>query len=239
MTSTPGTKTSACNCNQMQGTVLTRRKFRPLIAVLLALDLLVVYATPIEFEVVHEWAGIVAFALVIIHCTINRRWFAALFKGKYRPLRVVSTTLVAAMIACMLALAVSSIIISRHAFGFLPAMPGSSWAREAHLACSSWLFILAFIHSGMHMRLVLPVRQGNVASRIWVAGLAVISVCGILALIALGIPDYLFLQSLFYNGWDGPMWSGVLLYVASAIGMACIGRLISFMLMRRTSSSAC
>lgn len=234
MRSMPGTMASDCSCIQMRGAISKRSKLRPAIAILLVLDFLVVYATPIDFEVVHEWAGIVAFALVIIHCAVNRRWFAALFRGKYRPFRVVSTLLVAAMIACILALAVSSLIISRHAFGFLPAIPGSSWAREVHLACSNWLYILVFTHSGMHMRLGAPPKQGKVALGIWVVGLAAMSACGIFAVITLGIPDYLFLQTRFYYGWDGPLWLAALLYVTSAIGMACVGRLVSFVLTRLT-----
>lgn len=233
MTSMTGTKVSDCSFSQMLGTVSTKSKLRSAVAILIALDLLVVYATPFESEVVHEWAGIAAFVLVVIHCIINRRWFAALFKGKYRPLRVVSVILVAAMITCILALAVSSLIISRHAFGFLPAIPGSSWAREVHLACSHWLFILAFTHAGMHMRLGLPGKQGKAASRIWVTGLAAMSACGIFALTTLGIQDYLFLQTQFYYGWDGPLWQSTLLFVISALGMACIGRLIAIVLVNQ------
>ena len=38
----------------------------------------------------HEWTGILMTLTVIVHQTLNRRWYAALFKGKYNPYR--STT---------------------------------------------------------------------------------------------------------------------------------------------------
>ena len=205
-------------------------RLRLALAILLALDFLVVYATPLGFEVVHEWSGILAFVLVIVHVVINRRWFTALFKGKYGPLRIVSTILVIAMVVCILGPAVSSLIISRHAFGFLPAIPGSSWARVVHLACSSWLLILAFVHGGLHLRLGPSAKSGKLALRLWYAALAIVAIGGIVSLIALGIPDYLFLQRQFYYGWDGPLWQSVLLYVVVAIGLACLGRLLSLVL---------
>jgi len=36
-------------------------------------------------EVLHEWIGMGMTALVIIHQILNRKWYGAIFKGKYNP----------------------------------------------------------------------------------------------------------------------------------------------------------
>jgi len=36
-------------------------------------------------EVLHEWIGMGMTALVVIHQILNRKWYCAIFKGKYNP----------------------------------------------------------------------------------------------------------------------------------------------------------
>lgn len=40
----------------------------------------------------HEWLGIILFALFILHHILNMKWYKGIFKGKYSAVRILSTT---------------------------------------------------------------------------------------------------------------------------------------------------
>lgn len=102
-------------------------------------------------EVAHEWIGITTFALFVVHQVLNRRWWKNLLRGKYTLLRSVGTIVNVGLLLCMLGQMTSSLILSEHAFGWLPAFPGAAWARIMHLVCSYWGFMLAAVHTGLHV----------------------------------------------------------------------------------------
>ena len=45
--------------------------------------LLCLMAYQVTGEVLHEWFGIGMTAVLILHHILNRKWYAALFKGRY------------------------------------------------------------------------------------------------------------------------------------------------------------
>ncbi len=47
--------------------------------------LLLLMAYQVTGEMAHEWIGMGMTVLVIIHQILNRKWYGALFKGKYNP----------------------------------------------------------------------------------------------------------------------------------------------------------
>ena len=53
--------------------------------------LLCLMAYQVTGEALHEWIGIGMTVLVIIHQLLNRKWYGALFKGKYNPYRIITT----------------------------------------------------------------------------------------------------------------------------------------------------
>ena len=53
--------------------------------------LLCLMAYQVTGETLHEWLGIGMTVLLIVHHILNRKWNAALFKGKYNAYRIVST----------------------------------------------------------------------------------------------------------------------------------------------------
>ena len=55
--------------------------------------LLLLMAYQVTGEMAHEYIGMVMTALVIIHQILNRKWYSALFKGKYNPYRSITTIL--------------------------------------------------------------------------------------------------------------------------------------------------
>lgn len=176
-----------------------RRAPRILVDVGLALVLTLVMATAIIEDVAHEWLGIAAFALVVAHQVLNRAWWHALLRGRYTARRVAGVVVNLALVGCVLALMASSVVISAHAFFWLPAIPGSFWARMTHLLCSFWSFVLAGVHVGMHIGPVLArAYRRNVASRLAASAACALSlVAGLASFQALDVATYLVLGSPF------------------------------------------
>ena len=55
--------------------------------------LLCLMAYQVTGEMAHEWIGICMTVTVITHQILNRKWYSAIFKGKYNPYRTVTTVL--------------------------------------------------------------------------------------------------------------------------------------------------
>lgn len=100
-------------------------------------------------SIAHEWGGLVLFAVILVHLTLNRRWFGNLFRGKYNPARSISTAADAALILAVILIAVSGMVISGYAFAPLN-LSGSSWGRKIHFVSTAWLFLLCGFHCGAH-----------------------------------------------------------------------------------------
>ena len=73
-------------------------------------------------EVLHEWIGMGMTALVIIHQIFNRKWYGAIFKGKYNPYRIVTTVVNIALLLSFALTAFCGMSMSGHAVPFLNGM---------------------------------------------------------------------------------------------------------------------
>lgn len=175
------------------------RGLRRVVDIALAIVFTLVMATALIEDVAHEYLGIAAFVLVIVHQALNRVWWRALLRGRYAPRRLLSAAVNIALVGCVLALMASSVVVSFHAFGWLPAIPGAWWARTAHLAGSYWAFICAFVHAGFHAQPVLAraIRAGGERRAVAVAALAAFAVAGGIFAIQLDVPLYATLGSPF------------------------------------------
>ncbi|MBR2789313.1 MAG: DUF4405 domain-containing protein, partial [Eggerthellaceae bacterium] len=136
---------------------------------LLALVTLAVMATSQVLAAPHEFLGLSLLALMVAHTVLNRRWYAGLSKGRWTSVRVLQVLAVAGTVLCALGQAVSAIILSEHAFAFLPEMPGAWWARKVHMLCSFWFFVFVSAHVGLQWRSMLArmgaMRPGGLLSR--------------------------------------------------------------------------
>lgn len=161
----------------------------------LALVLMALMATAIVQEAPHEWLGIGLFALIVVHIVLNWRWLVAIPRMRRDGLRVLQLVVLVGLVACIVGQVVSSLVMSKHAFGFLPALPGASWARRVHMICSYWSFVLAFAHAGLHAR----VPKGITSGQLWIARvvLAAIACYGVYSFVQLGLGPYLMGQVQF------------------------------------------
>ena len=162
----------------------------------MAASFVAVMATALVHEAPHEYLGIALFALVVAHVVLNRRWFAALTRGRYNALRVMQLMAVVGLLACIVAQVVSSLVLSKYAFEFLPALPGAAWARRLHMLCSHWGFVFAFAHAGLQFRTALVrLGVGRLLGTVslWVCRVAFVAVAcfGAWSFVTLGLPAYL------------------------------------------------
>ena len=80
-------------------------------------------------DTVHEILGLALFLLWAVHIGLNRRWYGAVFNGKYNPYRVMQTVINCSILVCVIFLMISGIILSNHVFTFLNIQSGLGFAR--------------------------------------------------------------------------------------------------------------
>ena len=157
--------------------------------------LLCLMAYQVTGEALHEWIGIGMTVLVIIHQILNRKWYGAIYKGKYNLYRIATTVVNIALLLSFVLTAFCGMSMSSHAVPFLYGMTKVSFARRMHLSMSHWAFVLMGLHLGMHIpvmfaRLHLTDKLKTVIS----AALCVVAGIGLFLFIRNGMPDYLFFR---------------------------------------------
>ncbi len=173
-------------------------------------------------DIVHEILGAALFILWAVHITLNRRWYSAIFKGKYNPYRVMQTFINCSILICTVFLMISGIILSNHIFTFLGIEKGLGFARIAHLLASHWYYLFMSLHIGVHVGMISnKIKQKSQAEKdssltknenleeesslkkavrriIFRILLALVCLYGIYAFIIRGVWKYLFLQQQFF-----------------------------------------
>ena len=186
--------------------------------------LLVLMAYQVTGEAAHEWIGMCMTVLVIIHQILNRKWYSALFKGKYNPYRTLSTVINVLLILSFALTAFSGMSMSGHAVPFLYGMAPISFARRTHLSMSHWSFVLMGLHLGMHIPAMMSgmKRQGKVQGKeqgkeqgnnqdktsfIPACFFTVLAGIGLWLFLRNGIPEYLFFRVPFaFLDYDKAGW---------------------------------
>lgn len=123
--------------------------------VLMTISLLFQMTYELIGQATHEWQGMWMALLFVVHHILNRKWIAALFKGKYNAYRILQTSLVVLIFLSTAGSMVSGIMLSRHVFSFLAIGFGSYYARNIHMLCAYWGFTLMSIHLGLHWGMML------------------------------------------------------------------------------------
>ena len=176
----------------MQNTHSTKNLKRIVDACMTVL-LLFLMAYQVTGEALHEWIGIGMTVLVIVHQILNRRWYAAVFKGKYNSYRTVTTAVNILLLLSFVITPLSGMSMSSHAVPFMYGMAPVSLARRMHLAMSHWSFVLMGLHLGLHI----PAMAAGMRldSKIKTA-------VSLISCLAAGIGLFLFLRS----GWANYMF---------------------------------
>ena len=160
--------------------------------------LLLLMAYQVTGETLHEWIGVGMTVLVIIHQILNRRWYRALFRGRYNPYRTMTTAVNTLLLLSFLLTAFCGMAMSSHAVPFLYGMAPVAIARELHLAMSHWSFVLMGLHLGLHIPAMTAKRQ--LAGKTSTAVSAVFCIAagiGLFLFLRSGMADYMFFRTAF------------------------------------------
>ena len=189
-----------------------KTKIRLVVDVLMTLCLLFVTGYQFWGEAAHEWVGTGMFVLFLAHHILNRKWYQALFRGKYSAARIFMLCIDVLVLAAMLAEMYSGIVLSRHVFAFLPIDSGLALARKLHILGAYWGFVLMSLHLGLHwgmilgmLKKVLKVKPSRVGKVLCFLFGTLIAVYGVVVFFRREYPVYLFLQSEFvFLDYDEP-----------------------------------
>lgn len=136
-----------------------KMKLKIIIDFLMTLSLIMLMAYQVTGEMLHEWLGVFMAALFIAHNLLDIGWYGRLFKGKYKPLRILQTVINFALLTVMFSLAYSGVLMSNYVFAFLPFNGGMAFARLLHLTASYWCLALVGIHLGFHWSIVIGIFE--------------------------------------------------------------------------------
>lgn len=189
-------------------------------------------------EQAHEWIGMGMFALFLVHLLFNRKWFAQIGKGKYRPARIAQAVINLLIFLCMVGCMVSGILLSRYLFDIQTEYAVEAAMEKAHMFCSYWGFALMCVHLGTHWGMMLAMarkhmklsKQGNQC--LGAIGY-LIALLGIPALLRRDVCDYLFLRSHFvFLDYSEPVGFFLLDYLLIAALFMAMGH-IGIQLLRK------
>ncbi|MBP6902820.1 MAG: DUF4405 domain-containing protein [Burkholderiaceae bacterium] len=156
----------------------------------------------------HEVAGTSLFGLLVVHNVLNRRWYTSL-RRRQAPRPTLDKLLVAALLAAMATLLITSVLISQTVFTAI-APADAHAARRVHLAAAYWALIIVALHIGSRWRVLLgAMRQCAQALQLpWqppraarALVIAVLAAAGIYSSFQLGIGGKL-VSRMSLDGWD-------------------------------------
>ena len=198
--------------------------------------LLLLMAYSLIGETAHEWIGTSMLFLFVAHHILNYRWFRSLFRGSYKPVRIVNTAVNLLLLIVILFQGISGIVMSRQVFSFLNIQQSALFARIVHLLGAYWGFALMSIHIGLHGNAMRghtkkPMKGSkwkNYSVRILCIG---ISAYGLYAFITRQISDYMLLKTQFvFFDFNEPVMRFLMDYAAMIVLFATLGYYLSTLL---------
>ena len=174
-----------------QNTVMIKR----CIDVCMIILLLFLMAYQVTGEQAHEWIGMGMTLLVIIHQILNRKWYAALFKGKHNAYRILTTIVNVLLLLSFALTAFCGMSMSGYAVPFLYGMTKVLFARRIHLSMSHWAFVLMGLHLGLHVpAMAAKWKMANKVKWAVSALFCILAGIGLFLFLKNGMPDYLFFR---------------------------------------------
>ena len=219
-----------------------KKRIQLIIDITMAVLLPLLMAYSLIGEAFHEVVGTAIFVLFIVHHILNRKWYGALFKGKYTARRVFQTVLSTLLLVVMILQPVSGILMSKHLFTFLPSLPISAQVRSIHMLLAYCGYVLMCLHAGTHLTPPLGKlgQKNKKASVMLYVILGCISAYGGVAFVQRGFPGYMSGRTAFaFFDYGEPILLFLLDYLAIMVLFMMIGYLTVFALSRlRTKRKA-
>ena len=212
----------------------TTNIIKRIVDMVLTVLLLFLMAFQVTGDVLHEWLGIGMTVTLVLHHILNRKWYKAVFKGKYPPYRIVMTAVNTLMLAAIAMTALSGMSMSGHAVPFMYGLINVMTARTLHLAMSYWSFILMGVHIGLHMKAMTAKMpdNGKVVFNVILTG---VSGVGLWLLLKSGIVNYITFRTHFaFLDYTTAKWLVILQNLAMLIFFVFIGYALSFLTQKET-----
>lgn len=166
--------------------------------VCMTLVLLSLMAYQVCGEVLHEWGGILMSALLIFHHILNRKWYTALFRGRYYVFRAVTTGVNTLLMVSIVLTALCGMSMSAHVVPFMYGILPVSFARQVHLSLSYWSLVLMGIHLGLHIpAMTSGLRSKKALGTVFYVIFTIIAGLGFFLFLQNRLPDYMFLRTPF------------------------------------------
>lgn len=106
----------------------------------------------------HEVAGTAMFLLLIARNVFNRRWYGAIPKVRRQARSLSNIVVTSLLVLAMLALLVTSVLISNRLSGFMSAYAGST-ARQIHTLAAYWVLVIVSVHLGLRWPMLMDVAR--------------------------------------------------------------------------------
>ena len=202
-----------------------------IVDVALMVTLLLLMAFQVTEQLAHEWLGITMFVLTIVHQVLNRKYYAAIFKGKYSPLRIFQLIVNILLLLTFVCTALSGMMMSRFAMPFMNGILPSSIVRQGHLALSHWSFVLMGLHLGLHFGIVMSKLKNRTVKIILGTVMTGISVYGFYLFFKSDMLNYMLFKNPFaFLDYDKVWWLVLLENLAMLLAWAFAAYLLSIFL---------
>ena len=197
----------------------------------LMVTLLLLMAFQVTEQLAHEWLGITMFVLTIVHQVLNRKYYAAIFKGKYSPLRIFQLIVNILLLLTFVCTALSGMMMSRFATPFMNGILPSSIVRQGHLALSHWSFVLMGLHLGLHFGIVMSKLRNRTVKIILGTVMTGIAVYGFYLFFKSDMLNYMLFKNPFaFLDYDNAWWLVLLENLAMLLAWAFATYLLSLFL---------
>lgn len=202
-----------------------------IIDVALTVTLLLLMAFQVTEQLAHEWLGIAMFALTVAHQILNRKFYAAIFKGKYNALRILQLTVNCLLLLSFVCTALSGMMMSRFATPFMNGILPSSIVRQGHLAMSHWSFVLMGLHLGLHFGMITSRLKNKTARIILGIVMTAISVFGFYLFFKSDMLSYMLFKNPFaFLDYEKAWWLVILENLAMLLSWGFAAYLLSLFL---------
>ena len=171
-----------------------KKTVKRVIDLAMTVTLLLLMSFQVTKQLAHEWLGVAMFALTIAHQILNRKYYAAIFKGRYSTVRVFRLIVNVLLLLSFVCTALSGMMMSRFAVPFMSGLLPPSVVRQAHLALSHWSFVLTGLHAGLHFGIAASRLRSRAVKTALGAVMSCAAVYGFYLFFRGNFFDYMFLK---------------------------------------------
>lgn len=205
----------------------------------LTITLLLLMAFQVTEQLAHEWLGVAMFVLTIVHQILNRKYYTAIFKGRYSPLRVFQLIVNILLLLTFVCTALSGMMMSRFATPFMNGILPSNIVRQGHLALSHWSFVLMGLHLGLHFGIITSKMKNKTVRIILGIVMTGISAYGFYLFFSSDILNYMLFKNPFaFLDYTKPWWLVLLENLSMLLAWAFAAYLLSLGLKKLSRKNA-